>query len=409
MLHTSDWHLGRTLYDKKRYDEHENFLNWLSGFIREEKIEVLLVAGDVFDTSTPSNQAQELYYGFLAGIRDSGCRQVIITGGNHDSPTFLDAPKNILGALRIKVIGAVTDKPEDEICLIDDTDGKLKAIVCAIPFLRDRDIRTVDPGESPEDKSRKLKENITAHYRKICSEAVKLKGNMDVPLIAMGHLFTREGRTSEGDGVRELYIDSTAHVDERDISNGFDYVALGHLHMAQIVGRNDKVRYSGSPLPMGFAEAGQIKKVIVAEFKGCTPAITEHEIPCFRELFRISGTLDEISAKISDLLNVRKSCTEHAWIEIEISSAEDSTTITSKLESMLENSTLEILRIKNTGTSARWNSGDSDNLSLEELDDKKVFMKCLVAGNVPPEDHQTLLATYDEAILGMQSVDINAN
>ncbi len=99
LLHTSDWHLGRSLYDKKRYDEFEAFLNWLILFIADNKIDLLLVAGDIFDSSTPSNRAQELYYRFLGQIKDTGCRHVVITGGNHDSPTFLDAPKNLLGAL----------------------------------------------------------------------------------------------------------------------------------------------------------------------------------------------------------------------------------------------------------------------------------------------------------------------
>jgi DNA repair protein SbcD/Mre11 len=405
LLHTSDWHLGRALYDKKRYDEFEAFLKWLSKFIADEKIELLLVAGDIFDTSTPSNQAQELYYGFLARIKESGCRNVIITGGNHDSPTFLDAPKHILGALRIKVVGAITGNPEDEICQVTDDDGNLKAIVCAVPFLRDRDIRTVEQGESADDKSRKLKENIAAHYRKIFSEARKLQGEMKVPVIAMGHLFTREGRTSEGDGVRELYIGSIAHVDEEDISNGFDYVALGHLHLAQTVGSNEKVRYSGSPIPMGFAEAGQKKKIVVVGFNDCSPSVIEHEIPCFRELVKISGTLEEISVGIGNLSDRGSK----AWLEIEVNSPADSATITTRLDELLENSGLEVLRVKNRSIMQGSLSSSAEELTLETMEDREVFIKCLEASHVPAEEHQALISTYDEAIRSMQSFDVNAN
>jgi DNA repair protein SbcD/Mre11 len=404
LLHTSDWHLGRALYDKKRYDEFDAFLKWLSKFIADEKIELLLVAGDIFDTSTPSNQAQELYYGFLARIRESGCRNVIITGGNHDSPTFLDAPKHILGALQIKVVGAITGNTEDEICKITDENGNLEAIVCAVPFLRDRDIRTVESGESADDKSRKLKENIAAHYSKIFSEAQNLQGEKKVPVVAMGHLFTREGRTSEGDGVRELYIGSIAHIDEEDISNGFDYVALGHLHMAQVVGINGKVRYSGSPIPMGFAEAGQKKKVVVVGFNDCSPSIVEHEIPCFRELVKISGTLEEISVVIA-ILRDRGS---KAWLEIEVNSQADSATITSRLDELLENTELEVLRIKNRGIIQGFLSSATEELTLETMEDRDVFIRCLEASHVPAEEHQALISTYDEAIRSMQSLDINA-
>jgi exonuclease SbcD len=404
-LHTSDWHLGRTLYDKKRYDEFEAFLNWLSEIISEQKIELLLVSGDIFDTSTPGNQAQELYYGFLAGIRETGCRNVIIIGGNHDSPTFLDAPRHLLGALKIKVIGSISDNPSEEICQIKDDSGKLIAIVCAVPFLRDRDLRTVEPGESTDDKSRKLKENIAAHYSRVYSEAMQLQPEgKTVPVIAMGHLFTKEGRTSDGDGVRELYIGSVAHVDGQEIANGFDYMALGHLHMAQKVGGLDKIRYSGSPIPMGFSEAEHKKKVVIVEFDGCNPVICEHEIPRFRELVSISGSMEDITTGIEKL----KEKESHAWIEIEVSTSIDSASLTSKIDELLKDSSLEILRIRNMRVAGSL-SMQSESESLEMLQDGDVFKRCLEAYSVPEEERDALISTYAEAVQSMQSADINAN
>ena len=405
LLHTSDWHLGRSLYDKKRYDESESFLKWLAEFISSEKISLLLVAGDVFDSSTPSNKAQELYYGFLARIRETSCSHVVITGGNHDSPTFLDAPKSILGALQIKVIGAITGNPADEIYPVKDCEGNIMAIVCAVPFLRDRDIRTVEPGESPNDKTRKLKENIAGHYREVFTEAVKLQdGNIKLPIIGMGHLFTRDARTTEGDGVRELYIGSAAHVDEKDISEGFDYMALGHLHVAQVAVGSEKVRYSGSPLPMGFAEAGQKKKVIVADFSGDKPAISDHDIPCFQELIRITGDMDAITGNINEL----KEKGSNAWLEIEVTSQTDAAAITSHLEELLKDSRLEILRIRNRSITASVLTPVAGNETLEALEDRDVFKRCLEASEVPPEEHEMLMSTYDEAIRTMQAADVNA-
>ena len=93
ILHTSDWHLGRSLYGKKRYDEFSEFLDWLGKTIEEECIDLLLVAGDIFDTSTPSNRAQKLYYRFLCRVAGSCCRHIVVIAGNHDSPSFLNAPK----------------------------------------------------------------------------------------------------------------------------------------------------------------------------------------------------------------------------------------------------------------------------------------------------------------------------
>ncbi|MEN6421610.1 MAG: exonuclease subunit SbcD, partial [Smithella sp.] len=115
LLHTSDWHIGRALYGRKRYEEFDAFLNWLADLIEQENIDVLLVAGDVFDSITPSNRAQELYYCFLCRVAGSAKRHVVITAGNHDSPTFLNAPKGLLKFLNIHVVGYATKLPEDEV------------------------------------------------------------------------------------------------------------------------------------------------------------------------------------------------------------------------------------------------------------------------------------------------------
>ena len=118
VLHTSDWHLGRSLYGRKRYEEFSTFLDWLAQTIEKEKVDALLVAGDVFDTSTPSNRAQELYYRFLSRVSTSCCRHVVVIAGNHDSPTFLNAPKELLRALNVYVVGSMTDTLEDEVIVL---------------------------------------------------------------------------------------------------------------------------------------------------------------------------------------------------------------------------------------------------------------------------------------------------
>ncbi|MDD3195862.1 MAG: exonuclease subunit SbcD, partial [Paludibacter sp.] len=104
ILHTSDWHLGRMLYGQRRTDEFEAFLHWLTGFIKEQSIDVLLVAGDVFDTTTPGNRVQEMYSQFLSRVKTTNCRHVVVIAGNHDSPTLLNAPANLLKSLNIHVV-----------------------------------------------------------------------------------------------------------------------------------------------------------------------------------------------------------------------------------------------------------------------------------------------------------------
>ena len=139
LLHTSDWHLGKRLFDKERYDVFENFLTWLLSTIRKERVDTLIVAGDIFDTAVPTNKSLRLYYDFLSHLSGSGCRHVVIVSGNHDSPTLLEAPKEILASLGVHVIGGA-ENPENEVIELKDSSGKLEGVVCAVPFLRERDI-----------------------------------------------------------------------------------------------------------------------------------------------------------------------------------------------------------------------------------------------------------------------------
>ena len=406
ILHTSDWHLGRCLYEKKRYDEFSEFLKWLVLFIANEKIDLLLISGDVFDTTAPSNRAQELYYHFLSKVSYTTCRNIVVIGGNHDSPTFLEAPKPLLGALNIHVVGAMTENPDDEIFLINDAHGKREAIVCAMPYLRDRDIRTSEAGESPADKNGKILTGIAEHYKLIASLARNLQDTDNpVPVIGMGHLFTREAITTDGDGIRELYIGSEAHVDGKNISEGFDYMALGHLHMAQKAGGSDFIRYSGSPLQMSFAEAGQKKHVVVVDFAEGIPVITEHPVPCYRELISVTGDIDAITGKINEL----KKCDSDAWLEIEITAQTTLKNLTLHFDDLLIDSKMEILRVKDRSIIERTLYRTADTETLETLDDNDVFTRCLDAGTIiDPGEREMLIATYREARENMQAEDINA-
>jgi DNA repair protein SbcD/Mre11 len=406
ILHTSDWHLGRSLYDKKRYDEFESFLNWLTEFIREEKIDILLVSGDVFDTTTPGNRAQELYYGFLGTLSSTGCRHAVIIGGNHDSPTFLDAPKNILKAIKIHVVGEKTENPEDEVFVLRNQVGESEAIVCAVPYLRDRDIRTVDADESPEDKTEKLIQGIANHYSVIAGIAGKLNtGRKRVPVIGMGHLFTNNGRTSDGDGVRELYIGSIVHIDGERISKGFDYMALGHLHIAQKAGNAENVRYCGSPIPMGFGEARQTKKVIVVEFSDDKTEIREFRVPSFRDLVKITGDINAVSEEIE----VLKSEGSEAWLEIEITSLIFGINLAAHFGELLAGSKMEILKTKNMTIVDRALAHLNPDETLENLSVGDVFNSCLESYEIASDEQHDLFDTYLEAIHLMEYNDTNAN
>lgn len=408
-LHTSDWHLGRSLYGRKRYEEFSAFLDWLSDTIQEKEVDVLLIAGDVFDTSTPSNKAQELYYRFLCRVSASCCQHIVVIGGNHDSPSFLNAPKELLRALNVFVVGAMTEQPEDEVIVLQDRNRAPQAIVCAVPYLRDKDIRTVEPGETIDDKNAKLIEGVKVHYEKVCSIAESKKADLEkaghekVPIVAMGHLFTAGGKTVEGDGVRELYVGSLAHVEQDVFPSSIDYLALGHLHVPQVVGGAAHIRYSGSPIPMGYGEATQDKKVILVEFNANTPQILEIQIPCFQKLVRIVGTLDDIHAKIEQL----KDDESQAWLEIEYTGRDIVGNLREILDEALAGSVMEIRRVKNKRVMERLISSIEEDETLDDLDANEVFARCLDAFDVPEEDRIELTASYSEIIQSLNEEDVN--
>jgi exonuclease SbcD len=405
ILHTSDWHIGRALYGRKRYNEFEAFLDWLAHVIEEQNIDVLLLAGDVFDNSTPSNHAQELYYRFLARVAGPANRHIVVTAGNHDSPSLLNAPKGLLKFLNVYVVGSPSDSPADELILLTDQDGAPRLMVCAIPYLRDRDIRTAEAGESIEDKDRKIIEGIRTHYRIVCEKA-KEKRNLltkTVPIVAMGHLFTSGGRTTDGDGVRELYIGSLAQVRTDVFPDCIDYLALGHLHIPQKVGGSDFIRYAGSPLPIGFGEADQEKSVVVVEFLGTVPTVTSIPVPRFQELKTLQGNWEAIARGIDDMRSAESS----AWLEIIYEGDEIAGSIRERLDEAIEGTAMEILRVKNNRVVERALSR-VDTETLDELDVREVFERCLDTHGVPEEQRTALMNTYQELIVSLGEADPGA-
>ncbi len=411
VLHTSDWHIGHTLYGRKRYEEFEAFLTWLLGTIEQNQIEVLLVAGDVFDTSAPSNRAQELYYRFLCRMAASSCRHVVVIAGNHDSPSFLNAPRDLLKALDVHVVGSSTESSEDEVLVLCNKQNVPQLIVCAVPYLRDRDIRVAEAGESVDDKERKLIDGIRNHYATVASLAkqkcAKLEG--DIPVIGMGHLFTAGGQTVDGDGVRELYVGSLAHVTAGIFPTSFDYLALGHLHVPQKVGGSETMRYSGSPLPMGFGEAKQQKSVCLIEFHSRTASVQLIDVPVFQKLERIKGDWDGISSRIVELKAAGSlKSSEVVWLEIVYDGIEVIGDLRERLEAAICGTQLEILRIKNNRIINRVLGQSREEETLDDLSEIDVFERCLAAHKVPEEQRQELLRAYQETLSSLREDDLQA-
>jgi exonuclease SbcD len=310
ILHTADWHLGHRLHEQTQVEEQTLFLKWIQKYIEKEKIDVLLISGDIFDTNAPSNQSLEMYYTFLMKLKSTSCQSIIITGGNHDSPGTLNAPKQILDALSIKVVGKAAENIEDEVFEIS-INGE-KVIIGAVPYLRDGDIRKAVAGESFEDLTDKYKQALINHYKK-SAEQCELINSTNAPVIAMGHLFATGGSVSDSE--QNIYVGSLGHIGAGDFPTYFDYIALGHLHRPQIIGGNKKVRYSGSPNILSFSEIKYDKKIIVLTIENNEiSAINDVLVPRFRNFYKIEGTIPECIEQFPNLISNEYQLIP--WVEI---------------------------------------------------------------------------------------------
>jgi exonuclease SbcD len=337
ILHTADWHLGHRFHEQSQKEEQTLFLSWIENYIINQQIDVLLISGDVFDTGSPSNQSLEMYYNFLVSLNKTKCKSIIITGGNHDSPGTLNAPKHILNALSIKVIGKATENIEDEVFEVIINNEKV--IIAAVPYLRDGDIRHALAGESFNELTEKYKTALINHYNAAAKQC-KLINTNNTPVIAMGHLFATGGSVSDSE--QNIYVGSLGHIGAEDFPTYFDYVALGHLHRPQIIGGNDKIRYSGSPNILSFSEINYDKKALVLTIENNKISTIEDAIiPKFREFYRLKGTIPECINQFPTVLS--NSYKLSPWVEIILD--EDNTVNTNELKITATTFPFEILKI----------------------------------------------------------------
>lgn len=397
ILHTADWHLGHRLHENSQLEEQTLFLKWIENYIKDTKIDVLLISGDIFDSASPSNQSMKMYYNFLMKLKGTSCKSVIITGGNHDSAGILNAPKDVLEALSIKVVGKATEAIEDEVFEIDIDNEKV--IIAAVPYLRDGDIRRAVAGESFEDLTDKYKTALMNHYQ-AAAEQCKLINTNNAPVIAMGHLFAIGGSISDSE--QNIYVGTLGHIGAADFPTYFDYIALGHLHRPQIIGGNEKVRYSGSPNILSFSEVNYDKKVLVLTVEeNKITAITDAVIPCFRNFYRVTGTIQECMEQFPNLISNAYDLTP--WVEIILK--ENHTINTDALKKEAEKYSFEILKIalKKQQTNIGIEELLKNTKSIKELLPRDVFkLKCKEMG-VNLDEKPEVLDAFNEILQAVKN------
>ncbi len=396
ILHTADWHLGKKLEQSERTDEHQQFLNWLIEKLSSECIDVLIVAGDVFDTGSPSNTALQQYYRFLRQVKNTCCREVIIIGGNHDSISTLNAPKELLKYFNVHIVGGVPDEFVEQIIPIKDEAGKVELLVCAVPFLRDRDIRLSISGETATEREQRIKQGICDHYNQFKEHIDQYKSN-NIPVIATGHLFAVG--SSASDSEKEIHVGNLGQVCGDQFPVEFDYIALGHIHRPQLVNKMNHIRYSGSPVPLSFSESDHTKLVIILEFtEGKLVEIQELEVPCCRKLLRIKGDFKTVQNKL--LLLEDDGLKYPAWVEIQVEVQQFDHELEDKLNKLIaKKAFIERLFIKQNKLRPAKNLDEQteEAMALNDLTPTTVFLKRCEA-EFPEGYSQELLQTFGEAL-----------
>lgn len=403
LLHTSDWHLGQHFMGKSRQAEHRALIDWLLAQVEEHAVDAVLIAGDIFDTGTPPSYARELYSQLVVGLHNAGVA-LLLLGGNHDSVATLGESRDLLACLSTTVVAAAGDDAAAQQVVLPRRDGTPGCIVCAIPFVRPRDVLQSQAGQSAEDKQLSLQSAIQEHYRTVFEAAGtsrdQLAGKLgrQLPLVATGHLTTVGASASES--VREIYVGAL----EAFPTTAFppaDYIALGHIHRPQRVGGLEHIRYCGSPLALSFDEARQQKEVLLVDLDAAgLKAVTALPVPCFQGLVAVSGNLDSLRGAIAAAA-AEGSRERPTWLEVTVAEDDYLADLPARIEALTDGWPVEVLRIRRQRGNASARLAAEARETLDELSPHEVFARRLQQEELSEEMQQALNDRYRAVVASL--------
>jgi exonuclease SbcD len=396
ILHSSDWHLGQHFMGKTRLLEHQAFLAWLIEQVQVHQVDAVLVAGDIFDTGAPPSYARELYNHFIVELRQTGA-ELLVLGGNHDSVAMLGESKTLLAQLNTRVIPGVCAELSEQVLVLHTRDGQPGAILCAIPFIRPRDVLHSQAGESAQDKQLGLQTAIQQHYQQLYDLACAKRDAMggQLPIIATGHLTTVGASASES--VREIYVGAL----EAFPTSAFPpaaYIALGHIHRPQKVGGLEHIRYCGSPIPLSFDEAKQQKEVLMVDFDSDgLQQITPLAVPRFQPLLSLRGSLTELHSAIAEAA-VQGTLDKPVWLEVLVTADDYLSDLQPRIQAFTEGLPVEVLRIRRERGTAVAGLTSASRETLDELSVSDVFAQRLSSETLEPELQARLSGLYQQVV-----------
>ncbi|WP_010283448.1 exonuclease SbcCD subunit D [Bacillus timonensis] len=306
ILHTADWHLGRSLEGRSRLEEQAQFLDELVKIVEEERIDVVLMAGDAFDTVNPPAAAESLFYESIARLSDGGKRPVCVIAGNHDNPDRLSAASPLALKQGILLLGLPTI--DVQTIYVPTTNETIK--LAALPYPSESRLAEV---LSDSHEELMLRDKYDQRIQGIFEEMSKAFTPETIN-IAMSHIYVTGGSSSDSE--RPIEVGGAYTVAATSLPEAAQYVALGHLHRPQMVSRaKTMARYSGSPLAYSFSEAGYAKSVTILDAKPNQPIeMSEVFLSSGKPLVRWKAK--EGLAQVYTWLDEGKDA--NAWIDLEI-------------------------------------------------------------------------------------------
>lgn len=403
ILHIGDIHLGCTLDNQRRHEEFEKVFKFLTGLIRTEQVETALFAGDVFDRGTPSVDSQTLYYDFLLDLQQAGCRRIIAIAGNHDNANLLEAPQGLLRRMNIHVIGRPDPAHlEQEVIPLGPAEAPA-AIVCAVPFLQERDVRAaVSGGEDAKQKSAGLNAGIIGHYQQVYELADKQRAGRNIPIIAMGHFYAQGSSFAVGGEGDAETVGTLEALDLEKMPQGFAYGALGHLHKPQSVPGHDRWRYAGSLLKMQLRKNMYAPQVFLLDTQDLAhPRGVEIPDECFHRMCVIEGDMVDLRRQLAGLV----ARNEPIWVKPIYTGDEVRPNWQIDLRLEMRNTDVQIIHPETGRKSAKKEDGQAEisDRMLSEMTPEEVFMETLdgdpaLTGDQKARLHAAYLSIQDEVL-----------
>jgi exonuclease SbcD len=391
VIHTADWHLGVRLRELDRLAEHEAFLAWLTEAVEREEADLLVIAGDVFDSANPPESARRMWYDFLDGLhrRCPHCA-VIAVAGNHDSPHVLESAAALLSGIGVHIVGELQEDPAHCLRVFPDKSGAPALAVAAVPFLRDRDLRRGGDDATATDIQSQLREGIRGRYAAVEGLAQTWKAQ-GCGLLATGHLTVTGSSLSESE--RDIHVGNLGSVSSETFGSLFDYVALGHLHRPQRAG--SVARYSGSPIALSFSEWRDVKEITVLKFEnGVLTDCRGLPVPCTRPLLRLTTSAEMLEL---DLASLAPPSTPHpAWLEITVAaSAEPVVALNERIQKTLAGRGIEAIALRR---SAAGSENAAESAALHELQPAEVFEAVLQDSAIPEPEREPLRIVFTQLL-----------